>query len=376
MNPLRHLPGPWFARFTNLVAIYYQSQGRVVHYIDSLHKKYGPVVIVAVDTISVADGDAWAYMSRMGTDFLKGSFYDEMNLGPAKVMFTMTDVKQHAARRRLFARAFNLESLRKNWEAAVREQVELAVRQIKRDAEAGTADVYKWWRFMAGDVIGLLSFGETFGMLETGKKTDFFNALVNAGFLSIIGAMLLPFRVQWLRYLLPFKSVRELLRANKVIYDQGTIAVENLRHAQRERPSLFTNALAEAEANEKAELTDDAIRSEAALFMVAGSDTTAFSLTYLTWCVLKRPELQRKIEQEVALLPEGFTDKDVEALTVLNHTIDETLRLYNAGGAFLPRRVPQGGITFCGHYIPEGFDIGSAHLTLSRLPGLFENPDT
>jgi hypothetical protein len=31
------------------------------------------------------------------------------------------------------------------------------------------ADVFKWWLFMATDIIGELSFGESFRMLEAGK---------------------------------------------------------------------------------------------------------------------------------------------------------------------------------------------------------------
>lgn len=33
----------------------------------------------------------------------------------------------------------------------------------------GVADVFKWWTFMATDIIGELSFGESFRMLEHGK---------------------------------------------------------------------------------------------------------------------------------------------------------------------------------------------------------------
>lgn len=31
------------------------------------------------------------------------------------------------------------------------------------------ADVFKWWLFMATDIIGELSFGESFRMLEAGE---------------------------------------------------------------------------------------------------------------------------------------------------------------------------------------------------------------
>lgn len=35
--------------------------------------------------------------------------------------------------------------------------------------ERGVADVFKWWMFMATDIIGELSFGRSFDMLEIKK---------------------------------------------------------------------------------------------------------------------------------------------------------------------------------------------------------------
>ncbi|KAH8880537.1 cytochrome P450 [Thozetella sp. PMI_491] len=373
-NPRRHLPGPWYGRYTAVVYEFYRVLGLVSWYSRSQQTKYGPIVLLTPNRVAIGDDEAWAHICRMGTDFVKGPFYERFRIGPERVMFNMTDQKEHAARRKLFARAFSLESLRKTWEAPIRDMAELTVHKIKGDAETGTADVYKWWRLMAGDVIARLCFGETFDMVKGGKKTPFFRALVNAGLLVILRDILV-FPVNWLHYILPLESVRELLRADQVIYDQGTVAVEYMRKANSDEANFFRNVVAEADTDEKAKLSDDAVRSEAAVFMIAGSDTTAFSLSYITWAVLRRPELQRKIEQEVAGLPEDFSDKDVEKLHVLNNAIDETMRLYNAAAGPLPRVVPKGGVTFCGHYLPEGSIAVANHLTLARLPKLFENPD-
>lgn len=52
------------------------------------------------------------------------------------------------------------------FESIVRSKVDTAVAKIKRDALAGNADVLKWFTFMATDVIGELSFGTSFDMLE------------------------------------------------------------------------------------------------------------------------------------------------------------------------------------------------------------------
>jgi cytochrome P450 len=84
----------------------------------------------------------------------------------------MRDPKMHAARRKLFARAFSKSELRSQWEGAVREKVKLAVEKMMMEMEmnggTGRCDVLKWWTFLATDVSGHLMFGESFDMLSVG----------------------------------------------------------------------------------------------------------------------------------------------------------------------------------------------------------------
>lgn len=85
----------------------------------------------------------------------------------------MRDGRDHGARRKLFARAFSKTSLRANWEVVVREKAELAVRKMGEESKSkGKVDVFKWWGFLATDVLGDLAFGESFGMLERGEVTN------------------------------------------------------------------------------------------------------------------------------------------------------------------------------------------------------------
>lgn len=46
----------------------------------------------------------------------------------------------------------------------------MAVDGITRELKTrGASDVFKWWLFFATDVIGELTFGESFQMLEAGE---------------------------------------------------------------------------------------------------------------------------------------------------------------------------------------------------------------
>ena len=119
------------------------------------------------------------------------------------------------------------------------------------------------------------------------------------------------------------------------------------------------------EAAEKGEhLDDDDDRFEASAMIIAGTDTTAVSLTYLVGAVLQQPTLQRALEQEVASLPNNFTDQDTEDLPILSSTIAETLRLYCAAPGGLPRSVPDEGVALDGYYFPPGQrrDDASIHI--------------
>lgn len=118
------------------------------------------------------------------------------------------------------------------------------------------------------------------------------------------------------------------------------------------------------------------VKQEASNLIVAGSDTTGVTLTYLTWAVLQRPKLQAEIEEEVASLNGNITDAEVEKLPLLNATIEETLRLYGAAPGGLPRIVPKGGSTLDGYYIPAGVTVTTQAWSMHRDENNFRDPMT
>ena len=140
-----------------------------MYYVHSLHEVYGPVVRIAPEEVAVADPDGVAQIHRIGGGFLKGPWYMGTNDAPEPGIFAMVNPKEHAQRRKLFAKAFSNSSLRQNWEPTIKEKVTLAVARIKDDAQKGDADILKWWTLMATDIMAHLSFGESFHMLELGE---------------------------------------------------------------------------------------------------------------------------------------------------------------------------------------------------------------
>ncbi|TDZ18282.1 Cytochrome P450 monooxygenase cypX [Colletotrichum orbiculare MAFF 240422] len=371
--PIRHLPGPWYTCFFDHVLRYYNLTGRRMHYVHGLHHRYGPIVRISPKEVAVADPESFTAIHKIGSGFLKGPWYSTVTVGVEPGIFAMVDPKRHAARRRLFARAFTCASLRRNWEPIVRQKVERAVERIKaEEAVCGSADILKWWTLMTTDVIAHLSFGESFEMLELGKKNSYVKALESV---FIMGTLRAEIPVLYhLAKLLPFEPVKTIMNSQQIVDMYAVKAAANLRR-NGHSANLFGNMLAECEAAEKSDLSADQIQAEAGNLIVAGSDTTSVTLTYLVWAVLRRPELRARLENELDEVDASFDDSTLEQLPLLNAVIEETLRLYGAAPGNLPRSVPPHGATLAD---TPGYSLnpqGSTRLDSSTGDGYHGSKD-
>lgn len=140
---------------------------------------------------------------------------------------------------------------------------------------------------------------------------------------------------------IPLPSFRAMFHGVELLQNYGQRAVDNSRSRDGNSKNIFAAILDEAD-KENTTLTDADVRNEAGNLIVDGSGSTAVTLTYLTWAIMSQPELQRKLEEEVAGLSDDFDDAETEKLPLLNAAIMEGLRLYTAVPGSLPRVVPKG----------------------------------
>ncbi|PVI05800.1 cytochrome P450 [Periconia macrospinosa] len=376
-SPLSSIPGPWYSRFTHLVLRFYTLTGRRIHYVHYLHCRYGGIVRIAPDEVAISDLDGFAKIHKIGSGFLKSKFYDTLvgssgNREPG--IFAQRDPHLHAARRRLFAQAFSNSALQRNWSSEIHQKAHTAVARIKADALAGEADILKWWTLMATDVIAHLAFGESFNMLELGKQTPYIDAIQSA----LLGGVLrseLPWLYNAGRWL-PVKTLETLTTADNVVFEHGALAVRNMKDQNHNSKNLFGQMVAAAEDPDKDKpvIKDSSVQLEAGNLIVAGSDTTAVTLTYLVWAVLNDTALQRDIEEEVAGLSSDIGQEELKDAPLLNSVIAEALRLYGAAPGALPRIVPAGGADIGGHFLPQGIVVSTQAYTMHRDPSIFPNP--
>lgn len=119
--------------------------------------------------VSIVDLQATREIHRISTPFLKTEFYQNLTANQTYAMFTFSDPKAHSARRRLLATPLSESSL-KNVEPTVNNNVKKTINGISREMKTtGSANIFKWFLFMSTDIIGELSFAESFRMLDQAK---------------------------------------------------------------------------------------------------------------------------------------------------------------------------------------------------------------
>lgn len=141
----------------------------------------GPIVRTAPAQVDICDISAVKTIHRTNTSFHKSIWYQDFVSGHVHNMFSASDPVFHASRRRLLASPISDSSLQ-GLEPLIGSRIHLAVSKMRTELESrGVADVFKWWLFMATDIIGELSFGESFRMLEMGEVCLIWNdPLINS----------------------------------------------------------------------------------------------------------------------------------------------------------------------------------------------------
>ncbi|KAH8678136.1 cytochrome protein [Xylariales sp. PMI_506] len=371
-NPIQRIPGPWYTHLTgDIVGLKFISAQRP-KYIDDLHNKYGRIVRIGPTEVSIKDTKAAERVFRTKGEFVKAKWYDGSAAGMLTI-FSTRDVDLHRRYRRLLSGAITESGLVRHT-PVVDSRIRLAIQRMQEEMESrGATDVFQWFFFMATDIIGELSFGESFKMLETGKKNEYIETLQAVG---AAGALrnTFPKLSKVAEYLpIPWFSSAVNVRTKSKGY-----AAESLQrhyqlveeHGEEAKPTLLSKLYKAGEEG----LQFAEVVQNATTYIIAGSDTTANILTYLVWLICRHPEVKEKLLAELSEVPDTLDYSEVKGLPYLNQTIEEALRLYASVGIGLPREVPTEGYEFDGYYIPAGYTVSVPAYSLHRDPAVFTDP--
>lgn len=122
-------------------------------------------------------------------------------------------------------------------------------------------------------------------------------------------------------------------------------------------------------------LSDNEIRDELIVFMVAGHDTTATTLSHALWALGRQPELQDRVVAEVAELGDReLTPDDLPQLSYTVQVLHEALRLCPPGTA--GARMAMQDVEIDGYRVEAGTVLVFGIRAVQRDPSLWTDPLT
>jgi len=118
-------------------------------------------------------------------------------------------------------------------------------------------------------------------------------------------------------------------------------------------------------------------RREAALQVPAGTDTITTVMRGTMLHLLTSPTVYQKLKDEIAkAIKDGrisnpITNDEAKRLSYLQVVLNEGIRMVPATVVGFSKRVPPGGDTLCGKFVPGGTDIMVNHFEMLRNRAVF-----
>jgi cytochrome P450 len=158
----------------------------------------------------------------------------------------------------------------------------------------------------------------------------------------------------------------------------------NSEHSDTERPTIFHGLLRSSLPESEKDSTR--LAEEASVLLSAGTDSSANTLSAITFHLLSNPEILRKLRQELRTAIPDKAEREfpsfskVETLPYLSAVIQEGLRWYPAVSSRQQRVAPSEGLVYTNpgtgrtYNLPRGTTMAMNPVLLSRIPSLYPSP--
>ncbi|EPQ50633.1 cytochrome P450 [Gloeophyllum trabeum ATCC 11539] len=326
-HPLSRFPGPVSARLTKWWMIYQIAVkgGRHVK-LRELHAQYGPWVRVGPNEISV---NLPCAVRPIYNKLDRSPFYSAIP-ADADTLITVLDRQVHASRRQAWTKAVTSDAMQ-SYIPFLMARITQLDRIFDRETSKGPVQIDHWINLFLMDLMGDMGFSGGFETMSAGKDTE--------GWMEMFAKK----KVAEIKASTGNKTRRDIL---------GTLLDE----------SSAIYRLNEAEA-----------AADAALIVVAATDTTAQTLAALVPYTMCDRNILSRLQAEVGTAFVSYSGEsenmDVSAvmrLPFLDACIQEALRLVPPGPFGPPRTSGSVGVNISDVYIPPNTTIHVPVYTMHR----------
>ncbi|KAH6981588.1 cytochrome P450 [Ilyonectria sp. MPI-CAGE-AT-0026] len=356
-HPVARIPGPFFAKLSDIWHAYHLSTGTRHILLHDLHKKYGPLVRIGPNTISVDTNEGLQKIFSATSPIDKSPFYQSFAPGFDSSFAAVGDAFRE--KKSILSHAFaqkKLDAMEVTFMEHIKKLCEVmtAQKEVELDESLSALTI---------DILSDVCFGETFDLLHNPAEKKKEGTL-------------------W-RWPLMQKMIRVL--SNKFTTraypaERAIGAMINQRRIASGREDIFNYLLTAIKPGSGELFLDQDLFGEAIILFVAGSDTTSTALLTTLWHLLSHKNAYDNLAKEVRSKFRSIEEikyQEAQHLPYLRAVIEESLRIFPPNSGFIPRQVVRSQKPFTLHNIvlPVGTEIGIANMALHRNLLYFEKPD-
>ncbi|KAJ4413756.1 hypothetical protein N0V82_008345 [Gnomoniopsis sp. IMI 355080] len=389
LHPLAGYPGPLLARITNITSLWHRANGSNHSWPLLLHKKYGHIVRIGPNELSYSHPDAWhgIYAKAGGGGDIPKDFVGlGLDMATPETGIIRADDANHQRQRRLFGLAFSDRAVLKQ-ESLVQGHVRNLMGKLAKEnaASNGRVDLMTWLSYLAFDIMGDLMYGEPLGMLESDQAARQWVRDTYATIKTVTLGMAMmgwhsPLGPLLLKYIWGGSAKRRAVH-NRFSMDRVDKRLDRSDRGDDTGTDVWSMIM-QNNGNEKQRITRGEMYSNAATFMIGGTETTTAATSALTYMLLRHPDKMAKLRAELDAaaaatkdLQTAMTFTNLRKLPYLNACIEESMRLYPPAPTPMPRMVPREGRVVCGRYVPAGTRVDIPLYAIAHHPDNFVDPE-
>jgi cytochrome P450 len=167
---------------------------------------------------------------------------------------------------------------------------------------------------------------------------------------------------------LPSPANRRAEKIRKVVWDLADRLIADRRATGTGESDLLSRLLAARDPETQEGLSDDDIRDETIIFLIAGHETTGSALAFTLQLLGRNPDVQERVRAEAQASPRYAVDEHPYTVQVIN----ETLRLYPPAHTVVRRATE--ATELLGHPVDEGRIVAVSLWGVHHQPGLWPDP--
>ncbi|KAK4555062.1 hypothetical protein LTR86_007828 [Recurvomyces mirabilis] len=378
-HPLRTYSGPLLWRMTRLPNDWHTFRGDLFQTIARLHNQHGPIIRVSPNALSYADSQAYhdILAHKPGQpEWPKDPA--KQNIPPNGIPHILgADKENHARYRRLLAHAFSEKGLQEQ-QGTILQYVDLLIKRLGAKADSGEViNIVEWFNMTVFDVIGDLAWGASFQSLESSQVHEWIGAVyANLTFVMMSG----PLRAWGLGGVMPRIMPKAIQEGRVKSYRYMKERLDERLKVQTARGDFWDRVLIKSkDENAGGEgMTEGEMLNNAAFLVLAGSETSATTLSGAVYLLCKHPKVMKRLVEEVRSAFDSQSNVNVRSVSQLKYldaVLEEAMRIYPPVPTPSWRIPPKGGAVACERFVPEGVSVNVSVVAACREPTYWHRHD-